>query len=456
MSMDWFTVKFNMYSEKEAFIYKGKIYTYSWLSKQIYKFEDLLNNFSSQTVFSIHSDYNPCAIAILFALLKKKKIIVPITTSIHDELNDRLSIAQVEVAIEFKDNKPIFKILNETKPQGRLFDKISESNHAGLILFSSGSTGKPKAMVHDLNNLLEIYKDKKSKKLKFLIFLMFDHIGGLNTLLNGLSKGATLVIPEQREPDYIASLIEKYKINLLPTSPTFLRLLLVSESYKRYNLSSLKIVTYGTEPMTENLLKRLRKVFAHTRFLQTFGTSETGIAMTLSKSSQSLYMKIEDDNIQWKVVDGELWLKGKAQILGYLNYGNPFRDDGWFPTGDLVELAEDGYIKIVGRKKEIINVGGQKVLPSEVENTILELEEVNDVTVYGEHNPLIGEIVVAEIAINDDIDKDMLSNKIRLHCKEKLERYKWPVRIKIVNNSGYATQFKKKRIKFKEDAKVDG
>jgi acyl-coenzyme A synthetase/AMP-(fatty) acid ligase len=274
---------------------------------------------------------------------------------------------------------------------------------------------------------------------------LFDHIGGLNTLFNALSMGATVIIPDDREPDYIGSLIEKHEITLLPTSPTFLNLMLISETYKNYDLSSLKLITYGTEPMPESLLRRLRKVFPRVRFLQTYGTTETGIATTSSKSSDSLYMKIDDPHIQWKVVDGELWLKSDAQMLGYINYNDPFVENGWFPTGDIVEVIEDSYIKIVGRENEIINVGGQKVFPAEVENVILELDVVLDAVVYGEDNPITGQIVTAEIILMNDVDKDDLVKRIKFHCMDRLEKYKRPIKFKIVDRLYYGTRFKKKR-----------
>ncbi|WP_257970089.1 AMP-binding protein, partial [Vibrio parahaemolyticus] len=72
------------------------------------------------------------------------------------------------------------------------------------MLFSSGSTGVPKAMIHNLDNLLSTYADKRSKSLSIMVFLMFDHIGGLNTLLNSLAMGAKIVIPQKREPEHVA------------------------------------------------------------------------------------------------------------------------------------------------------------------------------------------------------------------------------------------------------------
>ena len=102
------------------------------------------------------------------------------------------------------------------------------------------------------------------------------------------------------------------------------------------------------------------------------------------------------------IVNGELWLRSKTQILGYLNYSEEsFTKDGWFKTGDLVEETEGGYFRIVGRANEMINVGGQKVLPGEVESVLLEMPQLADCIVYGETNFITVQIVVANIVLAD-------------------------------------------------------
>jgi acyl-coenzyme A synthetase/AMP-(fatty) acid ligase len=85
--------------------------------------------------------------------------------------------------------------------------------------------------------------------MNMLVFLMFDHIGGLNTVFNALCMGACLIIPKIKDAKTICELIEKYKIMVLPSSPTFLNLILISQEYKNYDLSSLRMITYGTETM---------------------------------------------------------------------------------------------------------------------------------------------------------------------------------------------------------------
>jgi acyl-coenzyme A synthetase/AMP-(fatty) acid ligase len=316
---------------------------------------------------------------------------------------------------------------------------------SGLVLFSSGSTGVPKAMVHNFDNLLSSYLDVKTKDFTFLVFLMFDHIGGLNTMLNVLSMGSTMIIPDKREPETIGRLMQEYNVNILPASPTFLNLMNIGGVFDSYNFSSLKLVTYGTEPMSERLLTSLKLKLPKTKFIQTFGTSETGIIKTQSESSKSLLIKFEDDDQDIKIIDGELWIKSKTRVLGYLNHSNDaFTDDGWFKTGDLIEKKDDGYFKIIGRKSKIINVGGEKVLPIEIEKTILDLSYVLDCTVYAKDNLITGQVVAVKVVVGS-IDKDIkiLKKEIKLHCKNKLERYKVPAEIIITNKITYTSRFKK-------------
>jgi len=281
-----------------------------------------------------------------------------------------------------------------------------------------------------------------------LVFLMFDHIGGLNTLFNTLAIGSTLILPENRDAEYICSLLEKHKIRVLPSSPTFLNLILISEAYKKFDLKSLRMITYGTEAMPESLLTRLKATFPKVKFLQTFGTSETGIASTSSKNSESTFMKIDDPNLEYKIVNDELWLKSKTQILGYLNASmDSFTDDGWFKTGDLVEVIEDGYLKIIGRNKEMINVGGEKVLPAEVESVVLEMDDVIDCMAYSETSNITGQTVVIDVVFKKVLTSREAKKLVRRFCKDKLDGYKIPSKVNIVEKTNFGERFKKIRRK---------
>ena len=221
--------------------------------------------------------------------------------------------------------------------------------------------------------------------------------------------------------------------------------MLLSGGYKNYDLSSLKIISYGTEPMPESTLKRLNKAFPGVNLYQTYGLIELGVMSSKSKKDDSLWVKVGGKGYKTRIVDGILHIKAKSAMLGYLNASSPFTDDGWFITGDEV-LQKGNYIKILGRKSEIINVGGEKVYPQEVENVIQEMDNVAEVTVYGEKNSIIGNIVCAKIRLETNENKKQFIINVKEFCRSKLETFKVPVKVLLSDENLYSSRFKKVRI----------
>lgn len=436
------------FSDRVALIDSLGKYTYDDVCSQIAKYKlEFHGKINSGETVAIISDYNFYSIALFFALLDVKCILVPIVSVVTDEVNERIKAARCNKTVKINYDGELSLVSSFYDEPFKMVEDLVRLKHSGLILFSSGSTGEPKAMIHDLNLLVDSYKGKKSKKMVILVFLMFDHIGGLNTLLNSFMMGVQVVLPRFRECDEVALLIQTHKVQVLPASPTFLNLMLMGNVTEKYDLSSLRMITYGTESMAKSLLERLRVRFPKVKFLQTFGTSETGIAKTESRSSSSLEIKFDDPNLEYKIVDSELWLKSKTQIIGYLNASSDnFTDSGWFKTGDLVEEMNDGFLRIVGRNKEMINVGGEKVMPSEVESVLLEIDKVKDVVVRGGTNAITGNMVEADIVWAGDEDKQEIRKIIRVFSRTKLSSYKIPVKINIVDALDYSSRFKKKRL----------
>jgi len=437
--------RFNEYKSNIAIVLGNDSYSYEDLDMEISRALNRINeeNISSGETIFLLSDYSFEAIAWLLALYENKNIVVPITSVIEKEISERINEVSVDAIINLR--LATISKLKQTRQRHEIIKKLNDKNKSGLIIFSSGSTGKPKAMVHDMDNLVSVYLEKRVRKITFMIFLMFDHIGGINTLFNCLATGATVVVPTKREPKEVISLIEKFKVQVLPTSPTFLNLMLMSGVLEEYDTSSLRMITYGTEVMPESLLQRLKKSFYRVKFLQTFGTSETGIIKSSSRSSSSTFIKLDDPDQEYKIVKGELWLRSKTQVLGYMNHSmESFTEDGWFMTGDLVEQDGD-YIKIKGRLKEVINVGGEKVLPAEVESVLLSHMDVEDCTVYGLLNPITGQTVIANVTIKEGLDKKTVKKELKAFCKNNLDAFKVPTKFKFVESNAYTVRFKKVR-----------
>jgi len=446
----WLIESFKEFADKQAIIYKGREYTYSDLYERIKYYLKVIEDqgIAQGRVVAINSDYSFEAIALFFALAENKNIVVPIIATAAEEIEHRLKSAETDDIFSIENDRFILKDLQNKDEKHKFINTLISEERAGLVLFSSGSTGEPKAMLHNLNNLMDSYKDKQQKSINTLIFLTFDHIGGIDTMLRIFSIGGTLTIPTSRQPEEICRLLQMHGVNVLPSSPTFLNLLLLSGLHRKYDLSSLQIIAFGAEPMPEPLLLRLKELFPNVELQQKFGTSETNAIRVKSRSSDSLFFKLDDPNLEYRIVDDELWLKSKTQILGYLNASmENLTEDNWFKTGDLVETTEDGYIRIIGRNKEIINVGGEKVFPAEVESVLLEMDELSDVLVYAEANQITGQSVAVDVVSTIEIDKREVKKRIRKFCKDKLDHYKIPTKINLVDKTNYGDRFKKIRRK---------
>ena len=445
MGISYFTRVFYEHRHQPAIIWNHQAFTYQWLSDAIGKWRKRIEDekIESTRVTILDADFSPNAIALFFALVERSCIVVPLMTSSRVQKQEFTEIAQGEIlfGVDHKDHVSIERLGRSA--QHDLYSKLRARGHSGLILFSSGSTGKSKAALHDLEGIFEkFYVPRKS--LRTLAFLLFDHIGGLNTMLYALSNGGCLVTVQDRTIEAVLHAIEAYDVELLPTSPTFINMILLSKLYKRYRLDSLRVVTYGTEPMPESTLSSFHSRFPNIRMQQTYGLSEVGILRSKSEESNSLWVKLGGKGFQTRVVDGILHIKAKSSMLGYLNAPSPFTGDGWLNTGDAVEIKGD-YIKILGRKSEIINVGGEKVYPAEVENVIQQMNNIAEVTVYGEKNAIMGNIVCAKVTLlHNETPSDFVS-KLKQYCRERLDEYKVPVRVKIVQEKQYSDRLKKIR-----------
>ena len=434
--------------DREAIIWRDEAYTYGWLIERFGAWKRTLENekIARTSVTVLEADFSPNAVALFFALLDHSCILVPRTASVKAKRDEFVSIAQGEFSFAIDDRDFVsIKRLSYTA-EHPLYTQLRNNGHPGIVLFSSGSTGESKAAVHDMVPLLDKFKQRRPS-LRTIAFLLYDHIGGVNTMLHTLSNAGCIITVQERHPDVVLEAIEKYKAELLPTSPTFLNLVLMTEAYKRHDLSSLKTISYGTEPMPEFTLRRFHELFPRLNLQQTYGLSELGILRSKSKDANSLWVKIGGEGFETRVVDGTLQIKARSAMLGYLNAPSPFTEDGWFNTGDVVEVDGD-HIRFLGRKSEVINIGGEKVYPAEVESVIEELPSIAQAVVYGEKNAITGSIVCADVtpsAAAAQLDHKEVISSIKQHCRDRLQKYKVPVKVKIVTESHYTERFKKSR-----------
>src|SRR5712691_12630635 len=346
----WLIHRLRGWRQRPALVWRDKAWSYDQLCESTDAWLDELirRDIRPGSRLAICGDYSPSLCALLIAALLNRNIVVPLAAATTRRWSHMMDVAEVEFIIEFDDDDGWQITDLDREVAHPLLRQLVERGAAGLILFSSGSTGQSKASALDFDKLLEKFRSPRSA-YRTLVFLLPDHIGGINTLCHVLCHGGTLVPAKERTPEAVCSAIEKHRIQLLPTTPTFLRMLLISDVIKRHDLSSLEIVTYGTEPMPASTLAAVREALPRVRFKQTYGLSELGILPTQSRDSSSLWLKLGNTGFEHRIVDGVLWLKSDTAMLGYLNAPSPFDADGWFNTQDVVEVDGE-YLRILGRK----------------------------------------------------------------------------------------------------------
>lgn len=371
-------------------------------------------------VVAIIGDFNPSSILTLLRLIDLGTIVVPLTIETVNEHEYFFESAHVDVVI--KDDIVARRFHDDSND---LIDLLKRKAHAGLVLFSTGTTGRPKAILHDLTLFLKRFETPRPTH-RTINFLLFDHIGGINTLLHTLFNRGVVIAPEKRTVDSVLDVCRKYNVEVLPTTPTFLRMMLMSGAVPSKVPECLKVITYGTERMDQPTLDELCSLLPNIDFRQTFGMSELGIVRVKSEARDSLFMLIGGEGVETRVVDNILQIRSQSRMLGYLNAASPFDSEGWYDTKDVVEV-KDGCYKVVGRVSDVINVAGLKFMASEVERVALTFPGVSLVKVNPKQNPITGQHVELSVQPSSDgaFDKDLLMS----YLKERLQPHMVPKRI---------------------------
>ncbi|MGJ8641131.1 MAG: ANL family adenylate-forming protein [Opitutaceae bacterium] len=441
--MDWIESQLTQFGEQVVCIDTAGHRSYGQFLSTIDRYAELVQPCVGDrpAVIAVQLENTLDAIAALLAIARLQQVVLPLAIELPmAEKQEQLRIAGASFCL---DGGGVHVIEHPT-PAPSLIDVLVERAHAGLILFSSGTSGEPKGMLHDLDALLARYQTVKPRSDRTVQLLLADHIGGLDSAFRTIFSGSTLVLPERRSPDVVAQSIQSSKANILPASPTFLNLMRMANAFERYDCSSLELIAYGAEPMSPVLLEQLAKSLPEVSFQQKFGTSETGAIRIKSRSSDSLYFEIQDRDVEWQIVEGELWLKTSSRILGYLNADEASLEaDGWYRTGDLVERSEDGLLRIIGRQSQVINVGGQKVHPTEVEQVIAEIDGVLACSVFGKSAPITGDMVACSIVVEDAGELREWKRRIRNHCRGRLAAWKIPASVELSAELSITDRLKK-------------
>jgi acyl-coenzyme A synthetase/AMP-(fatty) acid ligase len=310
------------------------------------------------------------------------------------------------------------------------------------VLFTSGTTGMPKMVVHTLEGLTAAIKrnEKKDGPVIWGTFYDIRRYGGLQIFFRGIFDGGSLILSDAHESaaDYLARLA-KHGVTHMTGTPSHWRRALMSQAT---NLIKPEYVRLSGEIADQAVLDALRAVYPHARMGHAYASTEAGVGFDVNDGREGFpaNMTGERGDVHMKVVNGSLHIRSNRAATRYLG-GEPaplVDKDGYIDTGDILELRGDRYY-FVGRKGGIINVGGLKVHPEEVEAIINRHPDVQMSLAYSKRNPITGAVVVADVVLKgnpeatpDDPRIGNVRREIMQRCRENLAVHKVPATIRFV------------------------
>ena len=406
--------KFNgLCTNKNIYLIDSELneYSYEELDLQIRQYQLLLDTIPQNQKICLIGNYNHQSIAFLLACLINNHTVFPQISTLN------LGKCQCNYVVSIEDDRlKLTKLLEDSQSN---LSSASEGKLEGQIgFFTSGTSGSPKLIVKNFNYLWE-----KSSELKgierALLYLKFDHLGGINTLFAILKSGKTAIAPSSRIPQVILDLITKCDIELLPTTPSFLDYVINTDQIEKLNESKLKIISFGAEPMSERSVNILSSKLKKIKLIQSYGLTEIKVFKTKSLRTNPLFIKIIDEDIQTKVENGLLQIK--------------LLNNDWFNTHDHVEskcVEGEIFFRILGRSTDLINIGGEIFLPQEVEDVLLHIPEVIISKAFSYQHEILGNLLYAELTVT----KNFKMNQVELkeHCLNFLPLMKTPVKFKII------------------------
>ena len=301
-----------------------------------------------------------------------------------------------------------------------------------VTLLTSGTTGKPKAVRHTWATLLRpVRRASHYAGTRWLLPYPMHLYAGMQVFLQCCANGGSLVpVSSDLSPSEIGAFIEQYRVQYASATPSFWRKLLLFTPKKVLQALPLVQITLGGEATTEELIGSLKKVFPRARIAHIYATSELGRCFTVTDGHAGFpaqYLESPPEpGVQLRIIEGELQVRSENAMKAYDPLSGLQVDmHQWFSTGDLVHV-EAGRVHFSGRLTDLINVGGNKVAPLDVERVIREVPEVADVRVYPVPSSVVGEVVGADVVAGTGVSKDELQAKVVALCLQKLQPFQRP------------------------------
>ena len=492
---EFLTITSAICPDKEAIVFEGKRITFAQLAERTNRLGNALTALGVQKNESVATLMVNCSqcIETYFATAKIGGTFVPLNFRAKgDELTYMLNTAEattlfvgeryLELVESIKSNlKRIKNVISVDKPNpGMLFygDLLKSGSpddiftdiaddDMSILMYTAGTTGFPKGVmlthrsftVYVLDNVTPPDPDTIEKNI---LTVPLYHVAGIQAMMAAIYGGRTMVIERQFEPVEWMGLVQTEKVSRAMMVPTMLKQLIDHPKFKDFDLSSLRVITYGAAPMPLEVIKKAINVFPKVSFINAFGQTETASTITsLSPEDHVITGATEAErekklkrlgsigkpmsDVEMKIIDesgkelpngevGEIVARGPRVMTGYWKDEEKTKKtidkEGWVHTGDMGYRDEDGYFFLAGRATDIIIRGGENISPEEVENIIFTHPKIDDVAVIGVADEEWGEVPMA-ICVPKEGCEDCTPEEIMELCRQKLASYKRPRSVKF-------------------------
>ena len=446
---------------KTAIIFQGKHISYGELDRMISRFSSGLQSLGLERgdVLSIFLPSLPELIVAYLGTVRAGMTVNVVNAMLKEqEVSYILKDCQTRAILVDNNRLPIVEAVQgevDSLEKIIVLGDAAEGREQGAyarFMYTSGTTGWPKGvMATHLNvwhNARQFGKAHFNAEDTIMVATPIFHCWGLiNGTLGMLSRGGTVITVERFYPDQTLDDIERLKPTVFQGVPPMYNLLIKQSDLDKRDISSVVFCLSAATKMPENLIRQVEEKLGW-RYAEAWGLTEVSCVGTTSPYMETRIGACGRgmDDAQIKVVDekgntlpqgeqGELCVKGTCVTHGYLNKPEAttevFDSEGWFHSGDIAYMDRDGFAYIVDRKKAMINVGGEKVFPSEVEDMMLGHTKIKDLVIVGIPDDLKGEAPKAFIQLQEG--ETATGEEIREYCKTKMAPYKVPVAVEFLD-----------------------
>jgi acyl-CoA synthetase (AMP-forming)/AMP-acid ligase II len=496
---DFLTIAAAICPDKTAIVFEDKRYTFSQLNERVNRLANGLMKLGAKkdvVIAFLQVNCNQC-VETYFAVAKTGAIYLPLNFRVKEkELTYMLNSAEASVLIAGERYLPLIQSVRselkylkhlisiETKhPDMHFYEDIIKSaspdevvtpiddKDTTILMYTAGTTGFPKGVMLSHNSftgyvLENVTPPDPEADERNILTVPLYHVAGIQAMMAAIYGARTLVMERQFDPEEWMTLVEREKANRAMMVPTMLKQLLDHPNFKKHNLKSLKVITYGAAPMPLPVIRKALEEFPGVNFINAFGQTETASTITalgpedhfitgtpaerekklkrlasIGKPMADIQMKVVNDDGKTLGVGeaGEILARGPRVMSGYWKDEEKTKKtidkDGWVHTGDIGYVDEDGYYFLSGRSSDIIIRAGENISPEEMENVIREFPKVEDVAVIGVPDETWGEEPRAVVILKKGIEKSKsVEDEIMEYCRQNLASFKRPRTVVFVDD----------------------